>query len=409
MHTRIRLLGALLLALALAGCLGQPGLPTDQPGINPPIVPTPLPGGPPAATRLTRGPYLQDVTATEATVVWRTADAVAGTLLLTADAGGDPRTLAEPAAGTDHLLRLTGLQAGTAYHYELHAGGPLGSAHPLHTAPLAGAATPFRFLVWGDSGCACPAQMAVAAQMQPHTPDLMLHTGDMIYEGGEAAGYDPRFFVPYADLLARAPIYPSLGNHDVVTQNGAPWLQIFHLPNNAGSADTPRYYSYNWGNTHFMALDSEQDYGPTSPQYAWLLGDLQSAAFHGATWHIAYFHRPPYSSGYGHGSEYSLREAWSPLFERFGVDLVVNGHEHNYERTLPRQDYPPPDGSAGHPVTYIVTGGGGKQLYNVGRKQWTAASSMVYHFLEVRVDGSQLTVEAIDEKGAIFDTVQLHH
>src|SRR5207248_3022121 len=139
MNTKIRLFAAVLLMLALAGCLGQPGLPPDSSEIGTPIVGA----TPPAATRLTRGPYLQDVTAQEATVVWRTADVVCATLLLTAADGSDPRTLAEPSATADHLLRLTGLQPGTAHRYELRAGGPLGPAHPLHTAPPAGAATPF--------------------------------------------------------------------------------------------------------------------------------------------------------------------------------------------------------------------------------------------------------------------------
>ncbi len=407
---------ALLPAIILSGCLGQPSLAPGTPGIDSPVViapdappsgGTPAPPLPTATTRLTRAPYLQDVTAEAVTVLWHTADATVGTLILRpqGDATAPPLTLREPGAGTNHHLRLAGLQAGTAYTYDVATDAALlGPAHTFRTAPIAGASDPVTFLVWGDSGCGCPPQTAVAAQMAHTSPQLLLHTGDMIYEDGQANLFDPNFFTPYAGLLATAPVYPVLGNHDVVTEHGSPWLHAFSLPGDAGTAN-PRYYSFNYGNAHFIALDSEEEFGPTSAQYGWLLTDLQSPAAQGATWHFAYFHRPPYSSGFGHGSSYDLRESWSPLFERFGVDVVFNGHEHNYERSLPRTDYAAVGGT--HAVTYIVTGGGGKQLYNVGHSPWTAASSMVYNFVQVRLAGSQLHLDAIDNEGKIFDSVDL--
>ncbi|MDQ2808252.1 MAG: metallophosphoesterase [Chloroflexota bacterium] len=414
-----RTAAALLLAALLGGCLGQPSLAPGTPGIDtpviiapdapPPAAGTPAPTLPTATTRLTRDPYLQDVTAEAVTVLWHTADPTVGTLLLRPqnDPAGTPLTLREPSAGTNHRLRVAGLQAGTVYTYSLEAdGGLLGASHTFRSAPTAGAADPFSFLVWGDSGCGCPPQMTLAAQMAHSTPQLLLHTGDMIYEDGAANLFDPNFFTPYAGLLATAPVYPVLGNHDVITEKGSPWLHAFSLPGDAGAAN-PRYYSFDYGNAHFIALDSEEDFGPTSAQYSWLLTDLQSAATQRATWRFAYFHRPPYSSGFGHGSSYDLRESWSPLFERFGVDVVFSGHEHNYERSLPRTDYAAVGGT--HPVTYVVTGGGGKQLYNVGHSPWTAASSMVYHFVQVRLAGTHLHLDAIDSNGTVFDTLDLSH
>ncbi|HUS15647.1 MAG TPA: metallophosphoesterase [Chloroflexia bacterium] len=238
------------------------------------------------------------------------------------------------------------------------------------------------------------------------TPALLLHTGDMIYETGEANLFDPRFFAPYRDLLARSPVYPVLGNHDMGTDSGAPWLRAFFLPGDPGDHST-RYYAFTYGNAHFIALDSEQAFGPTSAQYNWLLADLQSPAAQSATWRFAYFHRPPYSSGKGHGSSYDIRETWGPLFERFGVDIVFNGHEHNYERSTPRRDYAAVGGT--HAVVYVVTGGGGKQLYDVGRQEWTAESAMVSHFVQVQLDGSRLHLEAIDATGKVFDQLDLSH
>ncbi|HMA38345.1 MAG TPA: metallophosphoesterase, partial [Chloroflexia bacterium] len=312
----------------------------------------------------------------------------------------------EATRGTDHVLRLTGLRPGTGYSYILLAdGGALAPDAVFHTAPPPGAATPFRFLVWGDSGCGCPPQLAVAAQMAQTHPDLLLHTGDMIYENGEAALYDPRFFSPYSPTLATAPIYPAVGNHDDLTNQGDPWLQTFFLPGDPGT-HTTRYYAFNYGNAHFIALDSEEAFDPTSAQYSWLLADLASPAAQTATWRFAFFHQPPYSSGYGHGSSYMLRETWSPLFERYGVDVVFSGHEHNYERTTPRRDYTAVGGT--HPVVYIVTGGGGQQLYNVGHQSWTAYADMIYHFVQVQVDGPRLTLEAISADGQVVDQLALN-
>ncbi len=382
---------------ALLVLIGSAGLAACGP-VAEPAPPT----FPPAAVALTRGPYLQNVTPDAATVVWRTAAPSAGTLAIRA-AGALTDTLHAEGGppGTDHLVRVTGLAPDTAYRYTVLAdGGALGPDAGFRTAPAPGATTPFTFAVWGDSGCACAAQAAVAAAIAQSRPDLLLHVGDLIYQTGQASGYDPQFFAVYSPTLATAPVYPVLGNHDMVTDSGAPWQQVFYLPGDAGAHAT-RYYSFTWGNVHFLALDSEAPYDPTSAQYAWLLQDLESPAAQTATWRIAYFHQPPYSSGYGHGSTLALREAWGPLFERFGVDLVFSGHEHNYERTTPRRDYAAVGGT--HAVTYVVTGGGGQTLYPLGRQAWTAAAAMVHHFVRVQVVGPHLTLDAIDLTGQVFD------
>jgi predicted phosphodiesterase len=392
--------------LAILLMLSLPAACTVGAGPNGPPNPTPLPH---SQLSLTRGPYLQDMTESAVTIVWRTAAATQGGVALraAADVTAAFTMHAEPASTADHVLRVSGLQPATAYRYAVWAAdGELGEEAEFRTAPASGAPTPFTFAVWGDSGCGCPQQTAVAAQIGKAGADLLLHTGDVIYERGEANLYDPRFFAPYRATLAAAPVYPVLGNHDVATGNGAPWLQAFFLPGDGGK-HTTRYYAFNYGNAHFIALDSEEPYGPTSAQYGWLLQDLQSPAAQGATWRFAFFHRPPYSSGLGHGSEYDLRETWAPLFERFGVDMVFSGHEHNYERSTPRRDYASVGGT--HAVIYIVTGGGGSQSYNVGHQPWSAFSAMAYHYVRIRLDGPRLALQAIGTDGQVIDHLELTH
>ncbi|MGI8589108.1 MAG: metallophosphoesterase [Chloroflexia bacterium] len=400
MHTRSlsRRAGLILLVTAsLAACTTTGPAPVPTPS----VISTP----PTAHTTLTRGPYLQDVTDTAATIVWHTADKAVGGLAIRPQSGGAVTVSREAAAGTEHVLRAIKLESGTAYSYRvLDDDAPLGPEAVFHTAPRTGSPTPFTFLVWGDSGCGCLPQDGIAARMNAAPADLLLHTGDMIYEDGQESGFDPRFFAPYAPLLARTPVYPVLGNHDVISGDGDPWLRAFFLPGDQGAHNT-RYYSFDYGNAHFIALDSEEDFSPTSRQYNWLLTDLAGTDAQSATWRFAFFHRPPYSSGLGHGSSFDIREAWGPLFERFGVDIVFNGHEHNYERSLPRRDYTAVGGT--HSVIYIVTGGGGKQLYNVGKQPWSAFADMRYNYVSVKLDGPSLKLEAIDADGKVFDTLDL--
>ena len=113
-------------------------------------------------------------------------------------------------------------------------------------------------------------------------------------------------------------------------------------------------------------------------------------------WKIAYFHRPPYSSGSEHGSDLTVRAAFGPIFERYGVQLVLSGHDHDYERTLPQ------DG-----VTYVVSGGGGAFLYSVAKSSFTAYAAARHHYVHVDVDSCTLELRAIGLDGSTFDSETL--
>jgi hypothetical protein len=137
-------------------------------------------------------------------------------------------------------------------------------------------------------------------------------------------------------------------------------------------------------------LDTETN---LEEQRQWLTADLRQAA--SAPWRIVVLHRPPFASGH-HGSDKTVREAFHQIFVDHGVDLVLAGHEHHYERTRPM------DG-----VTYIVTGGGGRGTRAVGESWFTVYSQRVAHFLYVDVEPDRLRVYAIDATGQDFDGVML--
>lgn len=339
-----------------------------------------------------RDPYVQNVSTSSATVVWVGDEPNVGLV----EYGETPRLGLK---GTDarfgrrHAVTLPGLEPGSTYHYRVTEAG-VSETGCFRTAP-AGDDSFFTFAVIGDSGNGGKNQIRVASLLERLEPDLILHTGDVVYPSGEDRHYDRRFFVPYRRVIREAPVFPTLGNHDVEKANGAAYFENFHLPRNE-EHDTGRYYSFDWGCAHFVALDSElyyqDDGGSPEEQKVWLERDLEAS---GKPWKIAYLHRPLYSSS-EHGSDKRIREDLEPVFAHHGVDLVFSGHDHVYERTVPVEG-----------VTYVVAGGGGKRLYPAGRSEWTAFSRSIHHAVLVRIDGGRLSLEAIAPDDAVFDRLDL--
>ncbi len=346
-----------------------------------------------AQPRLTRGPYVMSPTTNSITIAWHTDLPADGRV----DYGTGPvygSTVSAPGPAVHHGVTVTGLAADTTYAYRVGGGGRvLAEGHTFRTSR--DETNPhFSFVVLGDSGQGEPPQYAIAHRIGALRPDFVLHTGDVIYPSGEAKDFDAKYFRPYRHLLASIPFFLALGNHDVVAADGQAYLEFFHLPSN-NPARTKRYYSFDYGNARFIALDTNQPPGPGSPFYAWLVEELgRSPKF----WTFVFFHHPPYSSG-GHGSALGVRQAWGPLFERAGVAAVFSGHDHIYERTVPVREF-----DAGSPgVVYVVTGGGGAPMRRVGRSAWTAHSASVHHVVRGEVRDCVFELQAVNGSGGVFD------
>lgn len=342
-----------------------------------------------------RAPYMQSVSASSAVVAWVSEEPSVGSVEYGETMGFGRREIDERASRR-HAVELSDLRPGTAYYYRVMEGNRLPAIGHFRTAPE-GNDSSFTFAVIGDSGNGRKNQLAVAGLLERLTPDLILHTGDVVYPSGEDRHYDRRFFVPYRRLLEEVPIFPTLGNHDVEKGDGVAYLKNFHLPRN-NPQNTERYYSFDWGNAHFVALDSElyHEDGSGSPaeQKAWLERDLAMTRL---PWKIVFFHRPIYSSS-NHGSDEKIREDLESILVHRRVNMVFNGHDHNYERTVPIGG-----------VTYIVAGGGGKRLYRAGRNNWTAFSRSTYHVVLVSIDGDHLSLKAIEPDGTVIDSLNLDH
>ncbi len=385
------------------------------------IVPKPAGGpGPPA---LTRQPYLQQVSDTGAVVVFTTSTSGSAAVRFAA-AGGAPQmvparstmvpaTLSGGAAYHQHEATLTGLSAATTYVYDPLLG-PLdltAGNDTFTTAPPPGTGT-VRFLAFGDSGVGSAAQRQLAARMTTEPFDFAVHTGDVAYgvPEGHGAGGMPQlqawFFDIYRDLLRRRALFPSIGNHDDEAHHAEAYRSAFVLPASPPDPRFPdhaeRYYSFDYGAAHVVVLDTElafQDEGRRDVQAQWLVADLAASR---QPWKIAVFHRSPYSAGGEHGSDLTVRSVLEPIFVTGGVSLVLSGHEHDYERTLPQVR-----SGGGRGIVYLVTGGGGAPLYPASTAPWTAASASVFHYVRGAVDACHIVLEAVDSDGRVFDGTTL--
>ena len=382
--------------------------------------------GPIPATTLVRHPYLQQVTDSSSIIVWATRGA--GQAEVKYRQGGGPEITARavstefPASSTgmpfvyyQHEAKLNDLNPGTTYSYNIFLNGvdaTPGQIDTFATAPQIGTGA-IRFIAFGDSGIGSDQQRQLASLMANDDFDLALHGGDVVYGSSDTTGganylqYHNWFFDIYRDWLRSKPFFPSIGNHDNSISNARAYKDLFVLPTNGVSASFPdhaeRYYSFDYGPVHFVALDTELAFQNTTRRQAqleWLANDLNSTA---QPWKIVFFHRSPYSSGGEHGSDLIVRQAFGPLLEQHGAQLAITAHEHTYERGVPWREGP----STNNAVTYIVSGGGGAKLYPAGLGPWTAFSSSSYHYLRGTVSGCQLTIETVGLNGAILDRYSL--
>ncbi|MGH2831100.1 MAG: metallophosphoesterase family protein [Actinomycetota bacterium] len=234
-------------------------------------------------------------------------------------------------------------------------------------------------VVLGDFGVGGSSERRVALAIRDRAAsrrlDAVVTTGDNVYPSGHPDAFQNAWERPYGWLdRAGIPVVASLGNHDVRTAAGAPVMRLFRMPD--------RWYTRTIGPVEFIVLDS------TRPSDREQLGFIErTTRTSTARWQVAIFHHPAHSCG-SHGSTDYIRRRWTPLFRRGGVDLVLSGHDHSYQR------FEPIGG-----VTYAVTGGGGAALTRVGRcpagTPSPAASFSDLHYLALDVTPGEMRITAI--------------
>jgi acid phosphatase type 7 len=305
------------------------------------------------AAVVTRGPYLQQTTSHSVIVRWRTDVPVSSVVHV----GLSPESLDTVSVfrttlTTEHEVFVETLAPAVRYYYSIGslagvlAGGD--ADHTFKTAPPPGTRTPTRVWVIGDAGTKGWRQQRVRDAFLGYPgsdeTDLWLSLGDIDQEQGTDAQFQASVFDMYPMILRRLALWPAFGNHEAhssssVTQTG-PYFDIFTLPRlgQAGglASGTEAYYSFDHANVHFVVLDTQaRPLDPTVPMLAWLRNDLQATR---QDWIVAYFHHPPYSKGSNDSDvdqpQIIPRQVVLPILEQYGVDLVMSGHSHSYERSM---------------------------------------------------------------------------
>lgn len=256
------------------------------------------------------------------------------------------------------------------------------SAYPKSIDPPAA-----RLAVAGDVGTGGHAEHATAASMDNLEAsgefDALLLLGDNVYPDGSPELANSNVLDPFAAVLdGPTELVAALGNHDVLTGDGQPLIQALGLPG--------RWYERRYGPVRVLVVDSTRAGDPD--QLAWLRGRLDERT--DAPWTVVMQHHPPFSAGY-HGSDAESLRYLVPLYEEAGVDLVLTGHDHDYQRSKPQNG-----------VTYVVSGGASK-LRRTARKDFTAVATSTYHFVELAAYEDRLDVRAVDHDGRVIDSFSL--
>lgn len=241
-----------------------------------------------------------------------------------------------------------------------------------------------RFAVIGDSGSGNTAEYEVAQQMQRLQAstkfNFVIMVGDNLYGGSAPKDYEERFAQPFKPLLdTGVKFYAALGNHDNTNE-------ISYAPFNMNGN---RYYTHQEGDVEFFVLDSNYMDGR---QLEWLKAELQKST---SPWKIAYFHHPLYSSGKRHGSSTDLRAVLEPIFRQYGINVVLSGHDHVYERVAPQNG-----------IYYFVMGSSG-QLRSGGLANDSlraAGFDTNQSFMVVEITGDEFYFQTVSRKGEIVDS-----
>ncbi|MEZ4781447.1 MAG: metallophosphoesterase [Flavobacteriaceae bacterium] len=403
---------------------------------------------------LERGPYLQKGTTTSVVVRWRTDVPTESVVNYGTSLGSLNQNESDLLPKTEHEIEITGLNADTKYYYNIanSAGVIISESTDLYfeTHPTVGSSQPYKFWILGDAGTANSNQRAVRDAYynyigSNHT-DGILFLGDNAYNSGTDSEYQNAMFENmYEDKLKNSISWSTLGNHDGYSADSnsqtGPYYDIFTFPTlgeSGGMASgTEAYYSFDYGNIHFIVLDSyETDRSVGGTMYNWAQSDIQNTT---QEWIVAFWHHPPYTKG-SHDSDteselIDMRENFLPMLEGNGVDLVLNGHSHSYERSYLLNGHygssntfnsgnhtvgatgagdGKADGNgayvketsgpeAGDGAVYITTGSAGKISGGSLNHNAMYASLNELGSCILEVDGNTLHVKFIRETGAIDD------
>ncbi|WP_435895719.1 metallophosphoesterase [Oceaniferula spumae] len=423
---------------------------------------------------VTRAPYLQLATPTSIKVVWRSDREVVPSVRFGKKRDDLDKVCHGPqvlhrriqkfaAPGTQPLHSapanthqfegsITGLEPDTLYYYAVYHGENRvtqdDGSYYFRTHPKPGAKRDLYFWAVGDSGTGRPIQQKVHQAMREYniknklTLDMYIHVGDMAYTDGRDKEFQNSFFNIYKTTLRNTVCWAAMGNHEGRTSNGntgvGPFYDAYINPTQGEAGGVPSgkesYYSYDYGRAHFIVLNSHDlDRRPTAAMAQWLREDLAKTSTGKSDWIIAFWHHPPYTKG-SHDSDkehqlIEMRQHIMPILESGGVDLVLTGHSHIYERSMLIDGaYETPtvaenkvlddgDGDVTGDGAYqkspglkpnqgtvqVVTGHGGTGLRRKGYSPVMKRSMVIHGSSLVHISGDTMKALMLDSEGNILD------
>jgi hypothetical protein len=406
-----------------------------------------------------RGPYLQMLTPKSVQIHWLTEDTQIGVVRFGKQIGHLETIERETSATKNHSVQLSNLKPGTRYYYQTGKPGSFNAFDPekhwFYTHPEN--VIPTRVWVIGDPGVSGERLYQVrdsALKWMQENPLLRddrdtkvdFNTnkpqvnvwgalGDLAYGSGTNEQFQSALFEPFENIIANTVLWPVYGNHD---DRRWTYFNIFTLPENAEAggvaSHTENYYSFDYANAHFVILDSQaSNRSATGKMASWLKNDL---AQNTKPWLIAAFHHPPYTKGThdsddpsdSNGRMQDMRKNIVPILEQAGVDLVLSGHSHTYERSY-LMDCAYDKSSAFSPKNIVSSGINNKHQQYIKSKTKQAHQGTVYmvtgsaaklgngpldhpaHYISlteagsvvIDINGNKLIARFINHKGQVRD------
>jgi hypothetical protein len=351
----------------------------------------------PVTPRLTKLPMLQDFRQDAMRLFWETDGNLAQHAVEWGRSDVAEHTLTQietvqiDAGHFVHRATLTGPLPETRYVYRVRSGDAASATFSFRTAPLHD--TPFAVAWWGDSQVGPGVLQQLIPSMLAHGVDWMGVVGDLVSSGASLYDWQTYWFgaLEFRNIAQTHPALFARGNHD----GEHPYCYAYStLPGNGS------WYAFDYGNSRFIFLDSEAPTGTSPEQHAWLQDELARPETQNAMFRVVCFHKLPYANlwnGGGYTGEPWVRSDWVPLFRQFNVDLVINGHAHNYNR------------GTTNGVTYTVVGGGGGVLDTERVAFWPlfTVEYSRYHYGLLEVGGSTLAWHAYDNSDQVLDSFTL--
>ncbi|MGB2807121.1 MAG: metallophosphoesterase family protein [Sedimentisphaerales bacterium] len=360
---------------------------------------------------VTKGPVLLRVSEDRAALMWETEVKGPGKVLYGQDNSLRKKVTTEPIrveyginkkVAFIHKTWLENLQPGQTYSYRvtsqrtpvLQRIATLGRSrvqskvYKFRTVP--DDTNEVTFLVYGDTRTRPEVHRLVVEQMLDKKVDFVVHSGDLVSSGDHYEQFGPQFFEPVKGLAETVPFYIAKGNHEGKKGN----FEKLLVPD--GQTNT---FGFDYGPVHFFCVDNYSSDLTAQEQLKQIADDARKSK---AQWKFVSFHKPSLNFG-GHWSDWGYPDALRILSEA-GVDFVMTGHSHQYERFRPVAPLPGTDGGY---VTHITCGGGGAPSHDVKPCLYHAQAKVINHFCLFNINDNRLTMDTFDIDGKVIDHLEI--